>query len=79
MIPRKYYKITFTVLMGMSMGFAITIINSLLAVLGNPEQIMSIVQVFPLMWLRAIIIATPVAYFIVPPLQKMTEKLVKSE
>lgn len=79
MIPKKYYKIIFTILMGTTMGFAITTINLLIAVLTNTTGWINALQAFPFLWLRAMLIATPVAYFIVPPLQKMTNKLVQAE
>lgn len=79
MIPKKYQKITFTILMGMSMAFSITSINMLLTILTGTPVTWSMLQAFPFIWLRSTLIATPVAYFIVPPLQRLTEKLIKSD
>lgn len=78
MIPKKYFKITFTVLMGITMGFSITVINLLIAVVTNTTSFSNALSAFPFLWLRAALIATPVAYFVVPPLQKVTNKLVQS-
>lgn len=79
MIPKKYQKITFTILMGVSMAFAITSINMLINLLSGTKASFEMLQAFPMLWLRSTLIATPVAYFIVPPLQKLTALLVQPE
>lgn len=77
MIPKQYRKITFTILMGMSMAFFITFINIVINVLGG-MRLDNIMAIFLVSWFRATLISIPVAYFIVPIIQRVVDKLVEA-
>lgn len=76
MIPKQYQKITFTVLMGMTMAFFITIINFMINTLTTGVLPSNAISTLFFLWIRSSLIAMPVSYFVVPAIQRLVNKIV---
>lgn len=78
MIPKQYQKLTFTILMGMTMAFFITIINFLINTLTTGVLVSNAIPTLFFLWIRSSLIAMPVSYFVVPWIQNIVNKIVKT-